>query len=115
MKLSVIVGSRQLLEDMAQMEMDGVGSLEFAEFLRIAFSAIQAFETKRAELFRKYGEEVGEGEERRLQILPENEKKFNSAIKRGLNKEINVEAVNMSSLGVKISPAKLVNAEGLFV
>lgn len=115
MKLSVIVGSRQLLEDIAKMDMEGAGSLAFAAFLKVAFTAIQDFETKRAELFRKFGEEVGEGEERRLQITPDNEKKFNTAIKRGLNKTIDVEPINIASLGIKISPAKLVNADGLFV
>lgn len=115
MKLSVIVAARPLLEEMANMEMDGAGALSFAGTLRIAFTAIQEFEAKRAELFQKYGEETGEGEEKRLQILPENEKKFNAAIKRGLGKEIDMEQVSISDLGITISPSKLVNTDGLFV
>ncbi len=114
MKLSVIIGSRQLLEEMAKMEMEGAAALSFTGFLKEAYSAIQEFETKRAELFKKYGEEVGEDEEKRIQILPDNEKKFNAAIKRGLNKEIEIEPVDIASLDIKISPAQLISASGMF-
>ena len=115
MKLSIIVAARPLLEEMAKMDMNGAGALAFAGTLRVAFIAIQEFETKRAELFRKHGEEIGEGEEKRIQILPENEKKFNASIKRGLSKDIDLEPINIESLGIMISPAKLVNIDGLFV
>lgn len=115
MKLSVIIAGRQLLEELAKMEMDAAGALAFTDFLRTAFTAIQDFEKKRADYFLKYGEEKGEGEERRIEILPENEKKFNSAIKRSLNKEIDVDPIHIDSLGIKISPAKIINVEGLFV
>jgi peptidoglycan-associated lipoprotein len=48
------------------------------DFVKNILVEIQDFEIKRAELFRKYGEEVGEGDQKRLQVKPENEKKFNS-------------------------------------
>jgi len=114
MKLNDIIASRALLEELAKMDMNGAAALKFAEFLKVAFTAIQEFETKRAELFHKFGEEAGEGEEKRLQIIPENEKKFNTAIKRGLNKEVDVDPIDIASLGINISAAKIINAGGLF-
>jgi len=114
MKLSEIVGLRPTLEKIAGMEMDGAVALKFANFVKGVLIEIQDFEIKRAELFRKYGEEIGEGDEKRLQVKPENEKKFNAAIKRGLNKEIKFKPFDIASLGIKVTPADLVNATGLF-
>ena len=114
MKLNDVVGGRTVLEKMAAMEVDGGVALGFAEFVRGTLMEIQSFEVKRAELFQKYGVEEGEGEGKNIRILPENEKKFNTAIKRALNKEIDAEPFDVSSLGIKISAAELVNALPLF-
>jgi hypothetical protein len=43
MKLSIIVANRALLEEMAKMEMNGGAAVDFAEVLRVAFTAIQDF------------------------------------------------------------------------
>ncbi len=114
MKLNDVVGMRPTMEKIAGMEMDGAVALEFANFAKSILMEIQNFEMKRAELFRKYGEEMGEGEEKRIQVKPENEKKFNTAIKRGLNKEVDIEVFDIASLGIKIAPVDLINATGLF-
>jgi len=114
MKLNEVVGCRPTLELIAGKEMDGGAALEFANFAKGILMEIQDFEMKRAELFRKYGEELGEGEEKRIQVKPENEKKFNTAIKRALGKEVNVEPFDLATLGIMISPAELVNATMLF-
>ena len=114
MKLNEIVGLRPALEKIAGKEMDGAMALKFAKFTRDVLIEIQDFEVKRAELFRKYGEETGEGEEKRIQIIPENEKKFNTAIKRALNKEVKVKPFDLTKLSIQISPAELLNALGIF-
>ena len=114
MKLNDVVGLRPTLEKIAGMEMEGGVALEFANFVKSIMIEIQNFEMKRAELFRKYGEEMGEGEEKRIQVKPENEKKFNAAIKRGLSKEVGVDPFDIASLGIMVAPTDLVNATGLF-
>jgi len=114
MKLNEMVGARPIMEKIAGMEIEGGVALEYAEFVKNVLVEIQNFEQKRAELFRKYGAEEGEGEARNIKILPENEKKFNSAIKRALNKEIDIEPFDMSSLGINIVPSELINALPLF-
>jgi len=114
MKLNEMVGARPTLEKMAGWEMEGGVAREFAEFVKDILVEIQSFEVKRADLFRKYGAEEGEGETRNIKILPENEKKFNSAIKRVLNKEIGLEPFDIASLGINIIPSELINALPLF-
>jgi len=114
MKINEMVGARPTLEKVAGMEVDGGKAREFAEFVKDVLVAIQEFEVKRAELFRKYGEEEGEGAEKNIKILPENEKKFNTAIKRALNKEVDLAPFDLASLGISIAPADLVNALPLF-
>lgn len=115
MKLNEIIGAKPILEKIAAKEMEAAAALEFAKFVKVIAIAIQDFEVKRTELFQKYGKATGEGEERRIQVLPENEKKFNAAIKRALNKDVDVNPFDMSVLGVVISPVELVNATDLFV
>ena len=114
MKLNEVVGLRPTLEKIAGKEMDGAVALEFANFVKSILIEIQDFEMKRAELFQKYGEEMGEGEEKRIQVKPENEKKFNAAIKKGLDKDLNIKPFDIAALGIRVSPADLVNATGLF-
>ena len=114
MKLNEIINVRPALEKIAAMEMDGGQALKFAKFTKDILLPLQDFEVKRAELFRKFGVEEGEGDQRNIKILPENEKKFNAAIKRALDKEIKVGPFDITKLGIKISPAELVNALGLF-
>ena len=114
MKLNEIVGLRPTLEKIAGKEMDGAVALKFAKFTRDILMEIQGFEVKRAELFKKFGEVSGEGEEQKVQILPENEKKFNAAIKKALNAEVKVKPFDIASLGIQVAPAELVNSVGLF-
>lgn len=114
MKLNEIVGAKPTLEKIAGKAMFPPTALEFAIFIRNVLMEIQNFEIKRAELFQKYGVEEGEGESKSIKILPENEKKFNAAIKRALNADVNIEPFELVSLEVEISPADLVNALPLF-
>ena len=115
MKLNEVVGLRPVLEKIAAKEMDGAAALEFANFVKDILIEIQGFEMKRAELFQKHGVETeGEGGQKGLQIPPENEKKFNTAIKRALGKEVKVEPFDIATLGIMVSPADLINATGLF-
>ena len=114
MKLNDAVTARVTLEKMAGMEMSPKAALDFAEFVRNVMVEIQNFEIKRAELFRKYGEEAGEGEEKRLQIPTENEKKFNAAIKRGLSKDLKIEPYNIANLEIALTPTDLINALPMF-
>lgn len=114
MKLSDIVGVRPLLEKIAAQEMDGASAKQFADFLKDVLLEMQSFESKRADWFQKYGEEVTDGDQKGLRIKPENEKKFNAALKRALSKEIDIEPFDLSGLGVKITPADLLNALSLF-
>ena len=114
MKLNDAVGARTALEKMAGMEMDTTSALVFAAFVKDVLIEIQSFEMKRAELFRKYGVEEGEGKERNIKILPENEKKFNAAITRALNKEIKIEPFNLESINISVKPTDIINALPLF-
>lgn len=114
MKLNEVVGLRPVLEKIATKEMDGAVALEFAEFVKDILVEIQNFEIKRAEMFQKYGEIEGEGEQQTVKIKAENEKKFNTAIKRALNKEVKVEPFDIAALGITIAPADLINALPLF-
>jgi hypothetical protein len=115
MKLSEAIGARNLLEKIAGKEMNGKSALAYAEFVRSVLTEIKEFEVKRADLFKKHGEEVvGEDNKTALQIKPENEKKFKAAITKALNKEIKVEPFDLSESGVSIAPADLINALPLF-
>ena len=114
MKLNELVVLRPTLEKIAGKEMDGAVALKFAKFVRDVLMEIQGFEVKRAELFNKLGEVSGEGEEKKVQILPANEKKFNVAIKKALDAEVKVKPFDIASLGIKVSPAELINSTGLF-
>lgn len=115
MKLSEVVGLRPVLEKIAAKEMEGSAALEFANFVKSVLIEIQNFEIKRAELFQKHGVEIENDEKQKgLQIPPENEKKFNAAIKRALNTELKIEPFDLASLGITIAPADLINATGLF-
>ncbi len=114
MKLNDAVGARPALEKMAELEMDSVSALQFATFVREVLMEIQNFEMKRAELFQKYGVEEGEGEQKNIKILPENEKKFNAAIKRSLNRELKIEPLDLANLGIAIAPRALINALPMF-
>lgn len=114
MKLNDAVGARPTLEKMAELEMDTVSALQFAAFIRDVLMEIQNFEMKRAELFQKYGAEEGEGEQKNIKILPENEKKFNTAIKRALNRELKIEPFDLANLGIAVKPLDLINALPMF-
>jgi hypothetical protein len=114
MKVSEIVSTRPLLEKIAAKEMDSGAALEFAKFTVEVLKEAQAFDMKRAELFEKYGESEGEGKEKSITIKPENEKKFNAAIKRAVGKDVEIEPFDLSSLGIIIAPADLINALPLF-
>jgi len=111
MKLSEAIGARTLLEKVAGKEMNGASALAYAEFVRTVLTEIQEFESARAKLFEKYGEKV---DDKNLKIKPENEKKFQTAIKKALNKELKVEPFDLSGSGVSIAPADLINALPLF-
>ena len=114
MKLNEVVMTRPLIEKIAAMEIDASEAKEFAVFAREVLKAIQDFEVKRAELFQKYGIQEGEGPDARLVVPQQEEKKFNAAIKRALNKDLDVEPFDLASLGIKLTPAELVNALALF-
>jgi len=114
MKLNDAVGARPALEKLAGMETDSESALQFAAFVRDVLMEIQDFEMKRADLFKKYGIEEGEGEEKNIKILPENEEKFNAAIKDALNEEIRIEPFAIANLGIAVTPLDLINALPLF-
>ena len=114
MKVSDVIGLRPVLEKMANKEMDAAVALKFAKFIREVLMEIQDFETKRAELFQKYGKAEGEGDQQMVKILPENEKKFNTAVKRALNKELKVKPFPIATLGIELAASDLVNALALF-
>ena len=114
MKLNDAVGARPALEKMAGVEMDTVSALKFATFVREVLMEIQNFEMERAELFKKYGIEDGEGEEKNIKILPENEKEFNTAITRALNKELEIEPFDLTSINIAVTATELINALPLF-
>ena len=116
MKVNEMVLGRPAMEKIANMEISAGVSLEFANFLKSILIETQDFETKRAELFSKYGveEEEGESEQKNIRILPENENKFNTAIKIILDRDVDIEPFNLASLGIEIPPAELVNALPLF-
>lgn len=114
MKVSDIAGVRPILEKIAGKEMDAKVAVKFANFLRDVLVEIQAFEAKRAELFQKYGELAGEGDNKTVQIPEANQKKFESAMKRALNKKVEIKPFDLGSLGVSVSPADLINALPLF-
>ena len=114
MKLGELVTMRPALEKIANKEMDPIVALGFAKFLRTIFMEIQSFEMKRAELFQTHGEVSGEGDKKRMQILPENEETFNNAIKEALDEDVEVPTFEIVNLGCGIAPADLVNVVGLF-
>lgn len=114
MKVSEVIGLKPVLEKIANKEMDAAVALKFAKFVRSVLEEVQEFETKRAELFQKFGQDEGEGDQRMIKILPENEKKFNTAIKRALNKELKAKPFPIATLGVEIAASDLVNALALF-
>jgi hypothetical protein len=114
MKVSDVVGQRPLLEKLAKQEMRGEDAFKFAAFTREVLTALQEFETTRANLFTKYGEEITEGDKKGMKIKPENEEKFNAAIKRALDKKVKVSPFSLSTSEIKVSPAEIINAAGLF-
>ena len=114
MKLSEFVNTRPLLEKLAAMEMEGAAAKKFAEFVVELLKPIQEFEQKRFDLFKKYGVEEGEGAEAKLVIPEENDKKFQAAIKRLMNKDYDIEPFDLGSAGINVAPADLINALPLF-
>ena len=115
MKLKELVTIRPALEKIAGMEMDAVVALGFATFLREILIIVQEFEMKRGELFQKYGEFSGEGEDKMLKILPENEEKFNGAIDEALDVDVEVPTFDIVNLvDLKITPVDLINIVSLF-
>ncbi len=114
MRLNDLVNFRPTMEKIAAIEMEPAVAFEFAKFVRVVAVELQNFEAKRADLFRKYGGAMGEGEEQRLQILPENEKEFNAAIQRTLDTEVGIEPFDLSILNLGITPLDLVNSIDMF-
>jgi hypothetical protein len=78
---------------------------------RKVLEAIQTFEVARADLFVKFGEKQDDGN---IQIKPENEEKFQAAIKKGLNKQVKIMPLLVSKLNLDVAPADLVNCLKLF-
>lgn len=114
MKVSDVVGQRPLLEKLAKQEMRGEDAFKFAAFTREVLTALQEFETSRASLFDKYGEEITDGDKKGMKIKPENEEKFNAAIKKALDKKVKVSPFGLSTSDIKVAPAEIINAAGLF-
>lgn len=113
MKLSDIVVARPIVEKLANKEMYAASAMEFAEWSREVLTAIQEFEAKRADWFKKYGEENPEkpGE---WKIKEENIDKFKRALDRALNKESDIKPFNLSESDVMVSPADIINYTNLF-
>ena len=107
MKISEALLVKPLIEKLANKEMPAKAAMEFAVFAKEVLTAVQEFEKKRAGYFEKYGEPTGEGQSWR--IKEENEAKFKSAIKRAMNKELDIDNFNMSESGINIAPADVVN------
>lgn len=114
MQLKEVIEARAVVEALVKKEMNGKSALEFAKFAREVFVQIRDFEAKRGELIQKYGEVIGEGSEKRFQVLPKNEKKYTNAIKRVLTKKVSIEPVDLGTMGITITPSELINALGLF-
>jgi len=112
MKINELINFRPTIEKIARKEMTSFAAFEFAKFTRSVLTAIQDFDTKRAELFKKYGEVVDD--KGNIKIKPENEKKFNTAIKKLLDFEPDIEPFEIALLNIEISPVELVNTIGLF-
>jgi len=106
--------TKKALEHLASQPMEPVVAIKFARFVREVFLAIRDFETKKAELFEKYGERIEAVEGPALKILPENQKKFDAAIKRALNKKIDLKPFDLSQSGCFFSPTDLINVTELF-
>lgn len=106
MKVSEALVLRPLIEKLIKQEMDGKVAMEFAAFSKAVLTAEKEFESKRAALFEKYGEQLGDGN---WQIKEENETKFKSAITRAMNKELDIDSFNMSESGLVIAPADVIN------
>ena len=96
MKVSDVVEAMKMLDGIAKKEMYGAGALEFANFAYELIMISKEFETKRLELIKKYGEVIEEDGTKRFQVLPDNEKKFKTAVKKLLNK--NQLYVNLSEI-----------------
>lgn len=112
MKVSELLVARPMIEKLAGKEMHAAAAIEFANFAREAMAIIKDFENKRADLFKKYGEQVDE--EGNWKIKEENEKKFKSAIDRAMKKDVGLEPFDLVSSGVSVTPAEIVNNLGLF-
>lgn len=111
MKVSDLLNAREAIEKIARMEMDAAAALSFAKFTKEVLLVVQDFEKKRAELIKKYGEPDNQGN---VRVKQENQKKFNSAMKRALNKKVDIEPFDIFSAGFEIAPSELINAIELF-
>ena len=107
MKVSDAILMKPLVEKFAAQEMDAAVAMKFAAFAKDVLTASQEFEVKRAQLFEQVDSDGN------WKIKEENEKKFQAAIKRALNKELEIEAFDMSNSGLKVSPADVVNVLSL--
>ena len=106
MIVSDLVAIRPALEKLAEGEYPFEVSLKIAKFTRECIEAIQEFEAKRMDYFKKYGEQLEDGN---LQIPAENEKKFKTAITRSLNKNVKIEPLKAAELGAMVKPVDLLN------
>ena len=106
MILSDLVTMRAALEKLSEGQYPFDVALKIAKFTREVLEEIQEFENKRMEYFKKYGEDVGEGN---MQIPAKNEAKFKNAIKRSLNKKIKIKPLNAAELSAVVKPIDLLN------
>ena len=112
MKLGDLIAVRPAIEKIASGQHNFSAAIEFAKFTRKILMTIQEFEIKRSELFNKYG--VKKTEDNTIVVPPESEASFKKEMKEILERNIEIEPLDVSTLEMKVAPADLINCLELF-
>ena len=111
MKLSELIPLRGAIEKMATKEYELATALEFAKFTRGIIENIQAFDVARTNLLNEMGTKKEDGS---FQIKPEFEAEFKKKIQEILNKEVEIEPLQVAKVKMNVAPADLINIIHLF-
>lgn len=112
MKVSELIAIRPSIEKIASKEHNFADALKFAKFVRDVLIVLQDFDIKRAELFNKYG--AKQGENNSIVVPPGAEANFKEEMQKELDKEIEIEKMDVSALDMQVAPADLINCIDLF-
>jgi hypothetical protein len=115
MKLATLINSLEALKELGQARMKASIAFRVKKLITTVALHETAFNEARAELFKKVGEDSGNGQ---IHILPEHSTEFTEEFNALLAEEVevNVPSISIDDLGdVQIEPSRLITLDWLIV